>query len=155
MAFGVLEDYNGSIETVIFPDIFDELRPKLAVDRVYCIRGSFDASRGKPSLQIKELLDPAQLKEKSWRELHIRLVSPSSSSSNPGNLGAYAEDQLVILRDAIYSMHGACSLILHVPYNLGKGEAIIKAGAHISCSGMDKDVEAIQAMDLVQDVWRD
>lgn len=155
MAFGVLEDYNGSIETVIFPDIFDELRPKLAVDRVYCIRGTFDASRGKPSLQIKELLDPAQLKEKSWRELHIRLVSPSSSSSNPGNLSAYAEDQLVILRDAIYSMHGACSLILHVPYNLGKGEAIIKAGAHISCSGLDKDVEAIQAMDLVQDVWRD
>jgi DNA polymerase-3 subunit alpha len=148
MAFGLLSDYAGSIETVVFPDILDQLREKLAVDHVYCIKGTFDASRGKPSLQLKELLDPDSLKEKSWRELHVRLAAPSRGAS-------YSEESLIPLRDAIYSLHGQCSLIFHIPLAEQGREALVRAGAHIACSAMDRDVELLQRQELVSEIWRE
>lgn len=147
MAFGLVSDYAGSIEIVLFPDSLEALRPQLSVDRVHCLKGTYDASRGKPSFQVKEILDPAQLKEKSWRELHLRLQPPSQEK--------YNEEELIALRDAIYSHHGSCALIFHIPLKDGKSEAIVKAGAHIACSGLDRDVEALREHSLVGEIWRD
>ena len=148
MAFGLLEDYSGSIEIVVFPDALDALRPQLAKDRVYCVKGAFDNSRGKPSLQVKELLDPSSLKEKAWREVHVRLSPPEAGAS-------YDEEALIQLRDAIYSLPGACALIFHIPLKSGGGEAIVPAGGHIQCSALDKDVALFKAQPLVEEVWRD
>ena len=148
MAFGLLEDYVGSIEIVVFPDTLELLRSQLVTDRVYCVKGTFDASRGKPSLQVKELLDPASLKEKSWRELHVRLVPAEGA-------GKYDEETLIELRDAIYSLHGQCSLIFHIPVRDKGEEAIVRAGAHIACSALDRDVEYLKSQPLVAEVWRD
>jgi len=148
MAFGLLEDYAGSIEIVVFPDTLELLRDRLSTDRVYCVKGTFDASRGKPSLQVKELLDPRSLKERSWRELHIRLA--------PAEGGAkYDEETMIGLRDAVYSLHGSCSLVFHVPLKEGGGEALVRAGAHIACSALDKDVEYLKSQPFVAEVWRD
>ena len=148
MAFGLIEDYAGSIEIVVFPDTLEQLRSQLATDKVYCIKGTFDASRGKPSLQVKELLDPASLKEKAWRELHVRLA--------PAGEGApYDEETLIELRDAIYSLHGSCTLIFHIPLAENGKEAIVNAGAHITCSALDRDVAYLKTQPLVAEVWRD
>jgi len=148
MAFGLLEDYAGSIEIVVFPDTLEQLRSRLVTDKVYCIKGTFDASRGKPSLQVKELLDPASLKEKAWRELHVRLVPAGGGSK-------YDEETLIELRDAIYSLHGPCILIFHLPLAENGREAIVNAGAHIACSALDKDVAYLKTQPLVAEVWRD
>lgn len=147
MAFGLLEDYSGSIEIVVFPDTLELLRPKLMTDRVYCVKGIFDASRGKPSLQVMELLDPSTLKERSWREIHLRLAPDDSETR-------YSEESVIPLRDAIYSLPGACALIFHIPLKEG-GEAIVRAGVHISCSALDRDVEYLKSQPLVAEVWRD
>ena len=147
MAFGALEDYSGSIDVVFFPEIFEQLRPQLAVDRVYCFRGTFDGTRGKPALQVKELLDPASVKERSWRELHLRLRPPAQIT--------YGEEDLTALRDAVFSLHGSCSLTFHIPLASGKGEAIVRAGAHVVCSTLDKDLQFLGAQSLVDEVWRE
>jgi len=148
MAFGLLEDYSGSIEIVVFPDTLETLRSQLLTDRVYCIKGTFDASRGKPSLQVKELLDPASLKAKAWRQLHVRLL-PSDGAV------AYDEESLIRLRDAVYSIHGQCSLVFHIPIEDKGREAIVDAGAHIQCSAQDKDMEYLLSQPFVSEVWRD
>jgi len=148
MAFGLLEDYAGSIEIVLFPDSLEQLREQLSADRVYCLKGSFDASRGKPCIQVKELLDPGSLREKSYRELHIRMESPIEA-------GGYDEQNLTSLRDLIYSLHGQCSLFFHIPLQEGRKEALLKAGAHITCSALDRDLENLKSHPLVSDVWRD
>ncbi len=148
MAFGLLEDYAGSIEIVLFPDSLEQLREQLSADRVYCLKGSFDASRGKPCIQVKELLDPGSLREKSYRELHIRMESPIEA-------GGYDEQNLTSLRDLIYSLHGQCSLFFHIPLQEGRKEALLKAGAHITCSALDMDLENLKSHPLVSDVWRD
>jgi len=148
MAFGLLEDYAGSIEIVLFPDTLEQLREQLAVDRVYCLKGSFDASRGKPCLQVKELLDPASLREKSYRELHVRMESPVEA-------GNYEERNLTTLRDLIYSIPGQCSLYFHIPLQGRRKEALLRAGAHITCSALERDLENLRSHPLVNDVWRD
>ncbi|MDX9826263.1 MAG: DNA polymerase III subunit alpha [Spirochaetia bacterium] len=148
MAFGLLEDYSGSIEIVLFPDNLEQMREQLVVDRVYCFKGGFDASRGKPCLQVKELLDPSSLREKSYRELHVRMESPTEA-------GNYEEQNLTSLRDLIYSIHGQCSLFFHIPLQGGRKEALVRAGAHISCSALDKDLENLKSHPLISDVWRD
>lgn len=147
MAFGLVEDYVGSIEIVVFPDAYEAARPQLVVDQVVCMLASFDGARGKPCLQVKEMLDPKELKERSWRELHLRL-RPAADNAN------YAEDRLVELRDAIYSLHGQCKVYFHVPLRAGK-EAVVQAGEHIGCSAMDADLDYLRSQVLVDDVWRD
>lgn len=143
MAFGMVEDYAGQMEIVFFPDILEQMRPSLAIDKVLCMRVSFDAARGKPCLQAKELLDAASLKERSWREIHIKLASG----------GRYDENDLILLRDAVYSLQGQCTVRFHVPLAAG-GEALVDAGKHTTCSATDKDVEFLMAQPLVEDVWR-
>ncbi|MCX7027628.1 MAG: DNA polymerase III subunit alpha [Spirochaetes bacterium] len=147
MAFGTLEDYSGSIDVVFFPEIFDQLQAQLAADRVYCFKGNFDGIRGKPSFQVKELLDPATLKERSWRELHLRLCPPVEMK--------YSEEDLLALRDSVFSLHGSCSLIFHIPLSGDRGEAIVRAGAHVACSALDKDMDFLKSQPLVGDVWRE
>jgi DNA polymerase-3 subunit alpha len=147
MAFGVLADYSGTMDVVFFPEVFDQLRPQLAADKVFCFKGNFDGSRGKPSLQVKELLDPASLKERCWRELHMRLSAPAQTK--------YDEEELAALRDAVFSLHGSCSLIFHIPLSEERGEVVVKAGAHVVCSALDKDMDFLLRQPLVQEVWRD
>lgn len=147
MAFGLVEDYVGSIEIVVFPDILEAARTQLVLDRVICMNASFDAARGKPCLQVKEMLDPNALKEKSWRELHLRL-RPAAEDSN------YDEPNLIQLRDAIYSLHGQCKVFFHIPLHAGR-EAVVQAGNHIACSAMDADIDYLRSQALVADVWRD
>lgn len=146
MAFGVVEDFSGSIEVVFFPEILEQVKSELAVDKVISFQASFDNSRGKPALQLKSLLDPGALKERSWRELHVRLAVPSGNISD--------EEHLIPLRDEIYSLHGPCRLFIHVPLS-GNREAVIEAGKHISCSALDADIESLGRQSLVRDVWRE
>jgi DNA polymerase-3 subunit alpha len=141
MAFGLIEDYSGTLEIVFFADVLERLRPQLEVDRVLFLKGKFDATRGKPSLKVEDLVDPATLREKSWRELHIRLTEVSN------------ETGLLELRDALYSLHGSCALYLHVP--CPGGETVIRASPQITCSALDGDMEFLRDQNCVTEVWRD
>jgi DNA polymerase-3 subunit alpha len=94
------------------------------------------------------LLDPASLREKSYRELHVRMESPVEA-------GNYEERNLTTLRDLIYSIPGQCSLYFHIPLQGRRKEALLRAGAHITCSALERDLENLRSHPLVNDVWRD
>jgi hypothetical protein len=96
---------------------------------------------------VKELLDPASLKERCWRELHIRLNPPARMK--------YVEEDLAALRDAVFSLHGSCSVLFHIPLSGERGEVVVKAGAHIVCSALDKDLDFLRGQSLVEEIWRD
>jgi DNA polymerase-3 subunit alpha len=146
MAFGIVEDFAGSMEIVVFSDPFERFGAEFTIDKVLCMKGKYDFSRGKPSFKVEELVDPAVLREKTWRELHVRLVGPAESDSCD-------DSALIALRDVVYSFHGPCKIVFHLPLESGK-EAVIAAGQQITCSASEQDVEAMQAQALVQEVWR-
>ncbi|MEN6599348.1 MAG: OB-fold nucleic acid binding domain-containing protein, partial [Rectinema sp.] len=143
MAFGKLEDYNGSIEIVVFPDLFEKNEASFVKDRVLCLQGVLDNSRRGFSFKVQAVLDPTSLKSNSWRELHIRLTD-----------AAIDETALYPLRDALYSIQGKCRVIFHVPLK-GGGETLIEAGASTRCSASDEDLAFIERQTVVAEVWRE
>jgi len=142
MAFGKLEDYRGSIDIVIFPDLFEKNEESFVKDHVLCVRGIFDNSRRAPSLKLQSLLDPETLKESSWQELHIQLGTRKIE-----------EKGLFALRDAVYSLHGQCKIIFHVPLSTGS-EVSIEASPHTTCSASDHEISALKKLSVVEEVWR-
>jgi hypothetical protein len=109
---------------------------------VLCVRGVFDNSRRSPSLKLQSLLDPETLKKSSWRELHIQLGK-----------GKIEEHGLLALRDAVYSLHGQCKIIFHVPLSTGS-EVSIEASPHTTCSASDNEISALKQLSVVEEVWR-
>jgi len=173
MAFGAFEDPRGSIDAVIFADALERWRDKFVLDSVVFARGKIDLSRGTPSFKIEELVDPASLKEKSWREVHLRLGRAPS-----------CEDELYELRDAIFDEPGPCGVFFHVPVGSGTAalpageadaeaalaggeaagaaggpssadETVIKANVQITCSASEEALERLRAVSPVIEAWRD
>jgi DNA polymerase-3 subunit alpha len=145
MAFGSLEDPAGSIEIVVFADALEKWRDKFAVDSVLCLKGKIDLTRGNPSFKVEEYVDPASLKEKSWKEVHLRLgVAPQS------------EEDLYPLRDALFDEPGSCNVYFHVPSGGDGGrEAIVKAQVQITCSASEEALERLRQASCVVEAWRD
>ncbi len=117
MAFGKIEDFAGSIDILVFSEQLERGRESFVVDRVLCLRGKIDSSRGQPCLKVDEIADPAALREKSWREVHVRL--------EPGLLDHQSLDPL---RDALLDHPGSCQVLIHVP-SPGRGGVSAGAGA--------------------------
>jgi DNA polymerase-3 subunit alpha len=163
MAFGQLEDFRGAIDIVIFPDMLEKNEEAFVKDRVLCVRGVFDNTRRSPSLKIQAILDPESLKKMSWRELHIQLSpalcrteaggEPSGTENSGLATGQLGESGLYQLRDAVYSLHGQCKVIFHLPLS-GGGEALIEAGLHTTCSASDEDIAFLKRQPAVTEVWR-
>jgi DNA polymerase-3 subunit alpha len=142
MAFGAVEDYSGSVEIVVFADVLERFRDRFVLDSVLCLKGKMDQSRGKPSFKVEDFADPASLKERSWKEVHVRLRE-----------GVSEEEDLYGLRDAILDKPGSCNVYFHVPS--GGGEEIVKAHVQITCSASELCLEHIRELPVVAEVWRD
>jgi DNA polymerase III subunit alpha len=141
MAFGSVEDYRGSIEIVVFADMLEQSRDRFAPDAVLCLRGEVDLSRSNPSLKVEEVLDPSGLKEKSYKEIHLRLSE------------IHAEEDLWELRDTLFESSGPCSVFFHVP---GKaGETVVQAYSGISCAPRPEVVDRLRETHHVKEVWLD
>ncbi len=143
MAFGAIEDFVGSIEIVCFSDILEKYRDRLVVDKVLCLKGKIDLTRSVPSLKVEEILDPDSLRDKSWREVHVRLVP-----------GVSSEDELYDLRDLLFEAHGPCAVYFHVPVGEA-GEALVRANPQITCSFSEDLLERLKATKGVVEAWRD
>ena len=141
MAFGAVEDYKGSIEIVLFADMLERFRDRFQVDSVLCLRGKVDLSRSNPSLKVEDVLEPSQLREKSYTAVHLRLSA------------VRAEEELWDLRDLLFEESGPCSVFFHVP--AGAGEVTVRPHAGITCSPRPEVVERLRETRNVAEVWLD
>jgi DNA polymerase III subunit alpha len=145
MAFGAIEDPAGSIEIVVFADPLERCREKLVVDSVICLKGRIDLSRGSPSLKVEDYVDPSSLKEKSYKEVHLRM----------GRAPRH-EEELYPLRDALFDEPGSCNVYFHVPTDAPGGkESIVKAQVQITCSASEESLERLRAVSPIIEAWRD
>jgi len=144
MAFAQLEDFRGTVELVLFSDVFEKSRERLVGDSVMVARGRIDNSRGEPKLLVESLLDPEELKDKQARAVHLRFASAE------GN-----EEQFLRLRDFIVDKPGDCGVYFHVRGNGASGEVVIKASPHITLSAEDRVLAEVREHPLVEDVWKE
>jgi DNA polymerase-3 subunit alpha len=144
MAFAQLEDFRGTVELVLFSDVFEKSRQRLVGDSVVVVRGRIDNSRGEPKLLVESLLDPGELKDRAARAVHLRFASAEVN-----------EEQFLRLRDFIVDKPGDCGVYFHIRGNGASGEIVIKASPHITLSAEDRVLAEVREHPLVEDVWKE
>ncbi len=139
MAFGKVEGYGGTMEIVVFSNTLETNPGRFEVDSIVFLKGKIDLGRENPSFKVERLVQPGELKEKSYRTMHIALNA------------VRREEDLEGLRDILFESSGQCGVVLHVP-DSGKAVAV-KAHQGISCS--PAAAERIREAAIVSEVWMD
>jgi DNA polymerase-3 subunit alpha len=73
MAVFVLEDLQGQVEVVLFPDALNKYADYLDEDKVVFVKGRVDFRREKPNVLAEELIDIDEVTEKLATKVRIRL----------------------------------------------------------------------------------
>ena len=73
MAVFTLEDLQGSVEVVMFPDVLNRFAEFLVKDTIVFVRGKLDYRRGKPNIIAVELIALDDVREKLAAKVRIRL----------------------------------------------------------------------------------
>jgi len=73
MAVFVLEDLQGAVEVVLFPEVLNAFAALLVPDDVIFVRGTVDCRRGKPNIIAQELITLAEVEEKLAARVSIKL----------------------------------------------------------------------------------
>jgi len=142
MAFLQLEDYNGLIEMVLFPDQWEPLRESIEVDSIIACYGKIDLSRGEPKFLVDQIMEPDKLKEIETREVHIRLERNTCS-----------EEALYNLRSVLFDHKGSCPLFLHLNDANGRRETVIKASSQITITSSREVLNELKQYPTIEDIW--
>ncbi|MCX7725388.1 MAG: DNA polymerase III subunit alpha [Chitinispirillaceae bacterium] len=105
MAFIEVEDFDGSIEAVVFADVYDKYRHLFAVDSMILLNGIITKRNNeeKPKIKIDRCIPLSEARALLTKSVHIKL-------STEGLEREFLED----IESIISNSKGDCSLILHV-----------------------------------------
>jgi DNA polymerase III alpha subunit len=167
MAFARLEDLRGSIELVIFSDVYERRQPMVAAGKIVAVTGAIDRSRGDPKVKVEDMMEPEEMGRREARAVHIRLA---------GDVGS--EESLLTLREYLLDHRGSCSLYFHLgpgPAVQGTGtaagpavqgtetaagpaacgETLIRASVQLRVSDAEQVLAGIREHPGVVDAWRE
>ncbi|MBN1981434.1 MAG: DNA polymerase III subunit alpha [Chitinivibrionales bacterium] len=104
MAFCELEDFNSSIELVIFAEAFSQYGHLCAVDAMVLIRGTAQKKEeNNPKIIVEKILPLNEARERLTRSVHLRLQTQGLE-----------EEFLKEIISCCNSYRGECMLVLHV-----------------------------------------
>ncbi len=160
MAFAQLTDLRGSIECILFSDIYESRRQMIANESIVGVKGKIDTTRGDAKVKVDDISEPGSLPQKAAAAVHIRLKEDVGS-----------EESLHTLREYLLDRRGSCALFLHVGSGNGAAiglpaaggaaaagdaagrEAVVQASSQIRVSGADDVLDALREYPQVADVW--
>ena len=169
MAFAQLTDFHGSIELILFSDIYESRRPLIANDAIVGVRGKIDTTRGDAKVKVDDISEPGSLPQKAAQAVHVRLKHDVGT-----------EESLHTLREFLLDRRGACTLFFHVGGGNGKsasggvngkpggdtsapggarsastfaGEAVVQASSQIRVSAAEEVLDALREFPQVADAW--
>jgi DNA polymerase-3 subunit alpha len=115
MAFGSIEDMNGSVELVVFPDAFERVKDKLEVDALVMLHGRLSDRNSRISVQVEQLMELDEARVEMADAVNVLLAGTN-----------LMEDKLTSLKDIAGRHLGGCSLFIHVQIDDGN-RAVIRA----------------------------
>ena len=119
MAFVTLEDTYGTVEVVLFPEIYKSAAELVSREAPVLIKGQVEVKDQRTNVLATEVIPLDELRRKSVRELHLKL--PLENLHAP---------DLQSLRQLFHAHQGRCRLFLHFLPE-GEREFIFLAGADI------------------------
>ena len=145
MAFGTLEDYNGTTEFVMFTESLEKYREMVFEDAVVGLMGNIDTRREKPQIVVAEVRPPDGLDERDLGVVHVRLKPNGTSEKILFELRAF-------LLNSEHS--GCCAVYIHIPRE-AKPDVVIEASAEIRTSSRPEVLRSIESFPAIDRVWRE
>lgn len=142
MAFVVLEDYEDSLEIVIFPKVYEICESLLVEGAVLGINLFLEDRNGMRSFKAESVVTPDKLELRPTREVHVTLKEKDYSRDE-------VEEFLLFIQD----VPGHCQLFLHIPE--GEKTSIVRASPAIAVGADDHHIDTLGGHPLVSSVWRD
>ena len=105
MAFLEIEDFDGSVELLVFADVYEKFRSLLAEDAMVLVHGTVSRRGGeeKPKIRVDACLALSEARQKLARSVHIRLQT-----------AGLEREFLEELRRLCVKEGGECGLIIHL-----------------------------------------
>ncbi len=141
MAFLQIEDFEGSIELILFPKIWEEKSIYLSIDSIMGFAGKIDASRGDPKLLVDEVFRPEEMKESGSSEVHIKIGRN------------FNEEDLISLRSFLIDNQGNSSVYLHLVAKENNSDTIVKVSGQITMGASESTLKEIEAYPNIEEVW--
>ena len=136
MAFLTLGDSTGSIESVIFPNVFEKYKEFIESKDVVVISGRVNGGK----ILADKIMNPQDFKKEASSQMHIFLNSSMDF------------EQLVKLRDIFLKKKGKCNIFLHMP-ELEKHKKAIKASAFLLVDPDEELISTLKREKVVEKVW--
>ncbi len=143
MAFGGLEDFNGTLDLVFPPKVWEHLAARVANDQIIAFSVTADTERDpeRPSFKVSDIVEQSALEQRTYQEIHIKLAHFTE------------ERQLMPLRDFLLDNTGTCSVYFHI--NTDCGAVVVRAHPQLMVSAADDVVESLEQQMLVESVWKE
>ena len=141
MAFVTLEDFGGSVELIVFSDVFSRCRRVLRPEHMLVAEGEIGTqdSGGSPKVKVSELFPLSEARDRLVDGVDIRITALGMDDS-----------MLEELKEALAASPGKCEvrILVDTPHH---GTAVIRAGAF----GVDYSEESVDtwcALPIVDEV---
>jgi DNA polymerase-3 subunit alpha len=183
MAFGTLEDYNGTVDIVFFNKLWEDAEAVIKPETRAALKGKIDQSRGKMSFRVTSVLDLKKLAKAATAasqgpgaaaeeaEGKTALGGEEPGKSRPGEKlhlvkpGLFREihirlrdriieQNLYPLRDFLIDNPGPSPVFIHIPPSGENGEeTVIRTALQLSTAGDKKHLEALEQYPAVAEAW--
>ncbi len=132
MGIVVLEDLQGSIEIILWPEIFSTVETLLSDDAPIWICGKVDAEGNTPKVIVDQICSLDDVK-KNWKgTVHINIRTPGLEKST-----------MLEVRDVLANNNGTNSVEIHFLFPDNR-EKIVTVGQHLRVSPTDEVVSQIE-----------
>jgi DNA polymerase-3 subunit alpha len=118
MAFLTLEDLEGSVEVVVFADLFEKVSRYIFEDAAVLIRGRVSLSERNAKIMASDIIPLAEIKRKATRAIRIKFFTTGLE-----------EEILNNLQEILSSHPGKCPVYLDFISSLGEEVEIIPSSA--------------------------
>lgn len=122
MAFATLEDLRGSVEVIIFPDLYNRASMYIKSELPLFVIGDVDLAEEGVKIIAKDIIPVSEAREKLTSRVRIRL-----------NLPGLKSEDIHALRDILSQYPGKCPVYLHMILP-GNGEIVISLSEKFSVS---------------------
>ena len=144
MAFATLEDIQGTIEVIIFSDLFKEVSTLIKSDEPVIVTGSVSSDEDKIKVIASKIRPLSEVMSKKTRSIHFHLSSEQA-----------VKEKIKRLKELIQAYPGECPAYLHVTMP-GKSETIISLDTHFCVepsSPFTRELEVLFGQQVMRTEW--
>jgi DNA polymerase III subunit alpha len=134
MAFVTLEDLSGSVEVIVFPEVYTASMDLLKADDPLLISGELDVGEEACKILANEVALLRDVKETMAKRVHIRLTTPGLD-----------EMQMRQLKGIVQRYRGSCDVQLHIVIP-NRSETVIALPDQLKMSATDEAMADAEAL---------